>query len=102
MWGGVLLNENDIYSQSAREYIKKVMCCAGLSFSDLYELLYGETGTPNQVQTLRNRLNRGGTSSSFIGLCVEKIPELREVSLSDFFNVGEKQNFAGEKLGGEE
>lgn len=83
------MSEHDSYSQSARECIKKAMGAADLSVGELYELLYGKKGTPNQVQALRNRLNRGGTNSAFIGLCVEKIPELRGVSLSDFFGVSE-------------
>lgn len=63
----------------------------GLDVQALYQLLYGRAGSTNEVQTLRNRLNRGNLTASFVGLCVDRLPPLRDATLGDTFLVGLKE-----------
>lgn len=57
----------------------------------LFRLIYGREGTTVEVNTLMNRINekRSNPGADFIGLCVENLPELQNMTLAEFFGIGE-------------
>lgn len=59
------------------------------SGKELFKQLYGREGEAKEVQALVNRINenRGNPGADFIGFCVEKMPELHNVTLAEFFNI---------------
>lgn len=59
------------------------------SGKELFKQLYSREGNKKEVQALVNRINenRGNPGADFIGFCVEKMPELHNVTLADFFNI---------------
>ena len=83
---------NEQYGQAARNKIKAAAAELGLGMGDLYQALYGEKGSPNQVQALRNRLGRGNTSADFIGLCVEKLEPLQSMTMAEFYGAPSKED----------
>ena len=56
---------------------------------ELFQLLYGREGTDNEVQTLRNRLNRGNPGADFLRLCVLKMPPLQKLGVVEFFGINQ-------------
>ncbi|MCG7551587.1 hypothetical protein [Pseudoalteromonas sp. Of7M-16] len=56
---------------------------------ELYRKVYGVEGTENEVQTFINRLNanRANPGLDFIGWLVERLPELQEMTLGEFFGI---------------
>jgi len=75
----------DNFADIARKKIKQAKQTMGLTTRQLYLLLYEEEGSDHEVQQLTNRLNRGSISAAFLGLCVQKMPPLHDVTLSQFF-----------------
>ena len=57
----------------------------------LFRLIYGREGTTVEVNTLMNRINekRSNPGADFIGLCVESLPELQNMTMAEFFGIGE-------------
>lgn len=76
------------YAKTLRESIKAAMKSEDLDVPALYQRLYGRAGSVNEVQTLRNRLNRGNLTASFVGLCVDRLPSLRATTLELAYLVG--------------
>lgn len=56
---------------------------------DIYIALYGSDPTILQLQMFRNRINgyRSNPSAALLGRCVEALPELHDVTLSEFFGI---------------
>lgn len=59
---------------------------------ELFKILHGREGEAKEVQALVNRINenRGNPGADFIGFCVEKMPELHDITLAEFFNITNK------------
>lgn len=57
--------------------------------SALYRMVYGREGTKSEVNALMNRLNekRANPGADFMGLCVEALPELRKMTLEEFYGI---------------
>lgn len=77
-------SENKHYSEIACKKLK-----GKRSGKELFKKLYGREGEAKEVQALVNRINasRGNPGADFIGFCVEKMPELHNVTLAEFFNI---------------
>lgn len=60
-----------------------------IEFKDLYFKMHGVKGSKAEVQQLANRLNanRSNPGADFIGLCVEQIPELHNMTIAEFFGI---------------
>jgi len=58
-----------------------------ISPRELYVALYGAEPSRQELQAFRNRLNpaRSNPGADFLGRCVESVPELRSMTLSEFF-----------------
>lgn len=58
----------------------------------LFRRIYKREGSQKEVQTLMNRINenRGNPGADFIGLCVEALPELQDMTLAEFFGIKDK------------
>lgn len=77
-------SEHKHYSIIACQKIK-----GGLKGKELFKKLYGRDGDTKEVQALVNRINesRGNPGADFIGYCVEQMPELRDITLAEFFDI---------------
>lgn len=75
------------FAEQARMAIKAAMEEMGLQVGGLFVLLYERDPVGTEVQTLRNRLNRGNPGAGFLGLCVSKMPPLQSKTMARFFNV---------------
>jgi hypothetical protein len=55
----------------------------------LYLKVYGVEGNKDEVQAFINRLNanRANPGLDFVGWLVERLPELQEQTLGDFFGI---------------
>ena len=67
--------------------IKKIK--TEIKTKDLYFKLYGVHGSKNQIQALSNRLNinRSNPGIDLIVLCIKNLPNLHDLTLSDFFKI---------------
>ncbi|WP_063382189.1 hypothetical protein [Pseudoalteromonas luteoviolacea] len=56
---------------------------------ELYKKVYGVEGSESEVQTFINRLNanRSNPGLDYIGWLVERLPELQEQTLGEFFGI---------------
>ncbi|MDI4653149.1 MAG: hypothetical protein ACPGTQ_11185 [Colwellia sp.] len=56
---------------------------------ELYRKVYGMDGTDSEVQAFINRLNanRANPGLDYIGWLVERLPELQEKTLGEFFGI---------------
>lgn len=56
---------------------------------ELYLKVYGVEGSPSEVQGFINRLNanRANPGLDFVGWLVERLPELQDKTLAEFFGV---------------
>jgi len=63
-----------------------------MDVKDLYFLIYGKEPEKNELQTFTNRLNpaRSNPGTEFLGLCIEHIPELHNMTLAQFFGIESK------------
>lgn len=80
------------YAKTMRLSIKAAMKSEGLDVPALYQRMYGRAGSVNEVQTLRNRLNRGNPTASFVGLCAAHLPLLRDATLGEAILDGLKES----------
>ena len=72
------------FAEAALAAIRKVV-----SPRDLYVALYGVEPGRQELQAFRNRLNpaRSNPGADFLGRCVDSVPALRSMTLSEFFGV---------------
>ncbi|MBO2656124.1 hypothetical protein I6M49_22030 [Shewanella algae] len=79
------------FAEQSRLAIKAAMEEMGLQVGGLFVLLYERDPVGTEVQTLRNRLNRGNPGADFLGLCVAKMSPLQARTMKDFFKVTVQQ-----------
>ncbi|MFR9719068.1 hypothetical protein ACL00X_06905 [Aeromonas diversa] len=84
-------NDETGFAEQARAAIKAAMDEMGLQVGGLFVLLYEREPVGSEVQTLRNRLNRGNPGADFLGLCVSKMPPLQQRQMSEFFGLTEPE-----------
>lgn len=78
------LEASDQYKQAAMAAIKNAM-----PLRQLYTSIHGQEPTRAELQRLANRLNaaRSNPGTDMLGLCVQHIPELHNVTLKEFFGI---------------
>lgn len=76
----------DQYIKAATDAIKS----AG-SLRQLYIAIHGNDPTRQELQRFSNRLNPGRSNpgTDMLGLCIQHLPSLHEVTLREFFGIGE-------------
>lgn len=84
-------NDETGFAEQARAAIKAAMDEMGLQVGGLFVLLYEREPVGSEVQTLRNRLNRGNPGADFLGLCVSKMPPLQQRKMAEFFGLTEPE-----------
>lgn len=84
-------NEETGFAGKARAAIKAAMDEMDLQVGGLFVLLYEREPVGSEVQTLRNRLNRGNPGADFLGLCVSKMPPLKQRQMAEFFGLTEPE-----------
>ncbi|GEA12696.1 hypothetical protein [Alteromonas sp. KUL49] len=79
--------EQKKYAVRACEMIKRDRKGAAL-----FRLVYKREGSQKEVQTFMNRINknRANPGADFIGLCVEALPELQDMTMAEFFGIKDK------------
>lgn len=70
---------------------------AAISPRDLYVALYEAEPSRQELQAFRNRLNpsRGNPGADFIGLCADRVPALRGMTLGEFFGIAGRNEADG-------
>lgn len=78
------LPDGDRYIAAAARAIR-----GGRSWAELYQELHGVPPEGLQAQQLNNRLNpsRSNPGADMLGFCVERLPELHNMTLGDFFGI---------------
>ncbi|MBH9739983.1 hypothetical protein CJ419_09595 [Vibrio navarrensis] len=76
---------------SAKRYIKAATdnIKSQGTVKELYKAIHGREGDKYEIQILTNRLNanRSNPGADILGLCVENLPELHDMKLSEFFGI---------------
>lgn len=59
------------------------------TWPELYQVLHGTEPEGLQAQQLNNRLNptRSNPGADMLGFCVERLPELHDMTLREFFGI---------------
>lgn len=72
------------YKQAAMNKIKEA-----IAPRDLFVRIYGRDPDRGELQQFRNRLNpnRSNLSMDMLGICIENIPELQNVTLAELFGL---------------
>lgn len=81
-----LNNENG--AESARAFVKSLRDNAGRDL-EFFKQLYDREPVDNELQTLRNLINRGNYSAAFVSFLVDKLG-LCDVTLGEFYGVENK------------
>ncbi|WP_286241191.1 hypothetical protein [Neptuniibacter halophilus] len=91
--------EGDQYKKAATEAIKNA-----IPLRQLYIAIHGQEPTRQDLQRFSNRLNpaRSNPGADMLGLCVEHIPELHQLTLKEFFGLGREEGEGDEAQPAEE
>lgn len=78
-------------TEQGQKYIEASVAAikAAASLRDLYMAIYGHDPSRLELQQFRNRLNptRSNPGADLLGLCIEHLPELHEMTLREFFRI---------------
>lgn len=83
------------YKHAVTQKLKKA-CEGSIGYKELYRKIHGIEPTKLELIRFKNRFypNRSNPNSEFIGFCIEHLPSLQNVTLSEFFDIDE--NISGE------
>lgn len=81
------LEGEDKYIKAALDAIK-----GATSLRDLYVAIHGVDPSRQEFQRFSNRLNpaRSNPGADMLGLCIEHLPQLHNMSVGEFFGITDK------------